>query len=208
MTDTGMDPAAQLRLAAWTRTVRAGLKSLPQTDADEIVRELSSHALDRAAEMGGLTGANLEAALAALGRPQDLAGLYLAERMAERVETDRSPLRVLRAAFNLAGLSVDAFFVFMGSLLGYALGVGLILVAVLKPIFPAKVGFWRLDDPNDLSVSIGMANNPHGHDIMGWWIIPFGLLLGAVVTFLAWRFSLAGVRRLGRARARLFAPKG
>ncbi len=196
------EDAPRAGLEAYLRQVRHGLKGLPPAEADEIVNELRSHVLDRA-DGAPLTAAMVASATSGLGAPRDLARMYLSERMAERVEVRRSPWNILGAVWRLAGVSMRALFVFLVSLFGYVLGGGLILIAFLKPIFPHRVGFWVVEGPgfDDISVSIGMTDNPLGHDIMGWWIIPFGLLVGALFTFLTWRFGLASVRGFGR-RAR------
>ena len=123
---------------------------------------------------------------------------YLGRRMVEKVEADRSPWRILTAAYRLASLSVGAFTLFCVSLIGYALGAGLVVVAILKPFAPHAVGLWVRGKGADLDFSLGWTNHPIGPELMGWWLIPFGLVAGAVVLLLTWRLSLAGVRALGR----------
>jgi hypothetical protein len=199
---------ARHALDAWIDRVRTGLKGLPPEEIDDIVRELSSHALERAGGAGA-DAASMAGALNALGQPRELAGLYLGERIALRVERNRSPWQVMRAVWRLAGISVDAAFVLAGSLAGYALALVFLLTALAKPFWPHRVGLWRLPTPDgDLSVSIGRTLHPVGQELVGWWIVPLGLLLGSALAFLTWRFGLAGVRRLGRARTELNTPKG
>lgn len=204
---SGTDEAKRA-LDAWIGQVRAALKGLPPEEIDDIARELSSHAFERA---GGpaADAVAMAGALEALGRPRELAGLYLGERIAARVERNRSPWQVMRAVWRLASMSADAGFVLAVSLAGYALAGVFLLTALAKPFWPDRVGLWRLPTPDgDLSISLGRSLHPVGQELLGWWIVPLGLLLGAAIAFLTWRFGLAGVRRLGRARAELLTPKG
>ena len=201
------DDAASRTLDIYLRQVRHGLRGLPEDEAKEIVDELRSHALDRA--NGTLTPASVDATIAAFGPARELSGLYLAERMAERVEITRSPWLILKTVWRLAGLSMRAFFVLILSFVGYVTGGAFILTALLKPIFPTKVGFWVKTGPavDDFTFSIGYTDNPIARDIMGWWLIPFGLAMGALILWLTWRFGLGSVRKLGRARAAITVSK-
>jgi hypothetical protein len=199
------DDAASRTLDIYLRQVRHGLHGLPDDEAKEIVDELRSHALDRAG--GTLTGESVDATIAALGSARELAGLYVAERMAERVEAQRSPWLILQTVWRLAGLSVGAFFTFAISLVGYGLGIGLLITAVLKPFLPKNDGLWYEQRPTGATMSLSVTTNPTGHELLGWWIIPLGLVLGALVLWCTWRYGLWSVRRLGRARAAIFARK-
>jgi hypothetical protein len=192
------DDAASRALDAYLRQVRHGLRGLPQAEADEIISELHSHALDRAG--GTLTIPSVDATIAGLGPARDLAGLYLAERMAERVEVSRSPLLILNTVWRLAGLSLRACAVFIVSLIGYGLGASFLVIAAAKPFLPERTGLWIWDAHGKWDFSLGIQW-PHGHELLGWWIIPLCLALGALCLYLTWRFGLATVRRLGRSRA-------
>jgi hypothetical protein len=201
-----VDPAGQLKLAAYLRQVRHGLNGLPAAEAQEIVDELKSHVLDRAGV--DLNAAAVETAIANLGPARELSGLYLAERMAERVEASRSPWLILKTVRRLAGLSIGAFFTFALSLVGYTFGVCLLLTAILKPFLPNNDGLWFKRTADGFTLSFSITNDPTGQELMGWWIIPFGLIAGALVLYLTWRFSLGAVRRLGRKRSEILSKKG
>ncbi|HWE46620.1 MAG TPA: hypothetical protein VG407_11390 [Caulobacteraceae bacterium] len=192
------DNSASRTLDIYLRQVRHGLRGLPDDEAQEIVNELRSHALDRAG--GTLTVNSVDATIAGLGSARELAGAYLAERMAERVEATRSPWLILTTVWRLAGLSVRAFFACLISFVGYATGASFIVTALLKPVFPDKVGCW-VGTASHPTFSIGIVNNPDAHEIMGWWLIPFCLAIGALVLWLTWRFGLRAVRKIGQSRA-------
>jgi uncharacterized membrane protein len=200
------DDAASRTLDLYLRQVRHGLRALPDAEAQEIVNELRSHALDRAD--GNLTAASVDATIAGLGRARDLAGLYVAERMAERVEKTRSPWLILETVGRLASLSVGAFFAFMISLIGYALGLGLLITGAAKPFIPHNDGLWYASRPSGVTMSLSITTNPTGQELLGWWLIPIGLIGGALVLYATWRYGLWSVRRLGRARAAILAKQG
>ncbi len=197
-----------LVLQAYLRQVRHGLQGLPSDEIADIEGEIRAHVLDSLAG-ASMTDTAVEGALKGFGPARDLAGLYLAERMAERVEARRSPWLILKTVWRLGGLSMRAFFTCLVSCVGYVTGASFLLCALLKPVMPGKVGLWVYDDGNldDLTISMGVTNHPGVHEVLGWWIIPVSIVLGVLCLWLTWRFGLASVRKLGRARADLFPAK-
>ena len=89
-----------------------------------------------------MTAAGVDAALAALGSPEELASQYMTDNLLARAEVSRSPVQILRSLFRWASLSVAGFFVLLGSIVGYFLGAAFILVALLKPFHPHTAGLW------------------------------------------------------------------
>lgn len=184
----------------YLRAVQAGLSGLPEAEVAEISAELRSHLLEQAERLGEA------GAVAAMGPPDELARLYLAERIAERVEQDRSPLPVLKAAVQLAGLGLGAMRSLLVSLAACALGAFLLLHAALKPFMPERIGLWFVEDPfGHFSFAYRRTAGAPGQEVLGWWIVPLWLLIGGMLLAFAWRNSLAAVRRLGRARAEAMA---
>lgn len=187
-------------IEAYLQSLRSGLKALPEAEVADILSELRGHLLEQA-DIWGEAGA-----VAAMGPPDELARLYLAERIAGRAERARSPFPLLKATAELAGLGLGALRSLLASSTGYALGLALIFLALLKPVVPDRIGVWRIDD------RIGRAPFSYhpvppsvGQEILGWWFVPIALVLGGLLLFLAWRHSLAAVRRPGRARAEMMA---
>ena len=121
------------------------------------------------------------AVLQAFGEPDEIARLYRAERIVGRLETSRSPWTVALVAWRTATLSLEAFLVFLGSFTLYALSLSFLATAAMKPFWPDKVGFWVAPD----TVSIGMTSHPVGPELLGWRIIPVGLVIGLIVGWLA-----------------------
>ena len=175
--------------------VRRGLRGLSAGETADILEELRSHIIDRAREPGELTPASVAAAVAGLGDLRELASAYAAGRIAAPVEERRSPWWMLGAAFRLARLSVWGFVVFIASLLGYGIGASLVLTAVIKPFAPKYAGLWMSGHGETFSLDLGVHGDlMTGQELLGWWIIPLGLVLGALLLWLTWLFNRAALR--------------
>jgi hypothetical protein len=193
---------AQQRVEAYLGTLRQLLRGMNAEDAREIVEELRSHLMDRVAASGEATDAGVDAALAALGSPEELAKEYMTQNLLARAEASRSPVRILESLFRWASLSAAGFFVLVGSMMGYFLGTVFILVAALKPFHPQTAGLWLLRDSTgdpEISLRLGFGGVPGaGRDVLGWWIVPIGLLAGCAVVMLTTRVALWCARQYRR----------
>jgi len=189
--------AGQHAVDDYLRKVRAGLRSLPEAQASEFIEELRSHVHDRARAEGELTEASVLSALDSLGRPQDLAAMYLAENIVARAQGSFSPWLILKGVFRWAALSSAGVFVLLGSLVGYALAAGFTLCALRKPFAPGRVGLWQTG-PDNFSLTLGFDAPPLGNELLGWWIVPLGLLMGTGLFLLTARLGLWGLRRFHR----------
>jgi hypothetical protein len=194
---------AQQRVDAYLARLRQRLRGLHDEDVREIVEELRSHIRDKAGSP--MTATEVDSALAALGSPEELASQYLTDDLLARAEVSRSPVRILESLFRWASLSVAGFLVLLGSLLGYFLGVVFILVAALKSFHPRTAGVWLLPsgaDDFEISVRLGFGSAPlGGREVLGWWIIPLGLVLGCALVMLTTRFAIWCVRQYRKSRA-------
>jgi hypothetical protein len=193
--------AGRAHLDCYLDQVRRHLKGLPQVEADEIVAELRSHVLDKVA--GTPTPERVEAAIEALGSPRDVARINLTERVAAELEADRSPLTVLRGVGRLARLSVYGAFTGLVSFTGYAIAASFLITAAVKPFWREHAGLWRVPDAKDTyAFSLGVNSDPTGQELLGWWIIPIGVVMGLLLGWLTWRFGIFSVRRMRRAAQR------
>jgi len=195
---------AQQRVEAYLNRIRGRLRGLRAEERREILEELRSHLLEKAAT-GGMTGAAVDAALESLGRPEELALEYVTDELLARAEVSRSPLRILDSLFRWASLSIVGFFVLLGAITGYFLGVVFLLVAALKPFHPETAGLWASRDASGdlaLSVHLGFGYAPvGGREVLGWWIVPIGLLAGCLLVILTTRFGLWCARLYRASRA-------
>jgi hypothetical protein len=189
---------AKQKIEAYLGKLRALLRGFKDQQVAEIVAELRSHIMDKLAAGSEATAAQVDAILAALGSPEELASQYITDNLLARAEVSRSPLHMLDSLFRWATLSVAGFFVLLGSVIGYFFGVVFILVAVFKVIHPQTAGLWLLHDSTgdrEFSFRMGFGSAPTGRDLLGWWILPSGLLAGCALVTLTTRFALWCVRQ-------------
>ena len=194
----------QRRIDAYLSRLRGLLRGVKDEEVREIVEELRSHIMDKAAADGEMTSAGVHAALAALGSPEDLASQYMTHNLLARAEVSRSPVQILKSLFRWASLSVGGFFVLIGSVVGYSLGVVFLLGAVAKLFHPRTAGLWTYrDSAGDLAISLrlGFGSVPGGgKDVLGWWIVPIGWLAGGGLVMLTTHVAVWSVRRYRRSR--------
>ncbi|MGD0506340.1 MAG: DUF1700 domain-containing protein [Terriglobales bacterium] len=200
---------AQQRIEAYLGRLRQRLRSLNDEDAREIVEELRSHIIDKVTASGQATAAGVDAALASLGSPEELASQYMTDDLLARAEVSRSPVRILESLFHWASLSVAGFFVLLGSVIGYFFGAVFILVAALKPFHPHTAGLWIFPNGSgdfELSFRMGFGSVPAGgRDVLGWWIVPIGWTAGWGLVMLTTYIAVWFVRQY---RKSLMLPQG
>ena len=196
--------AALEEIESYLGKLRARLRGLGNEEVNDIIEELRSHILEKSTVNGELGARDVEAALEGLGNPEGLASEYMTDAALARAEVSRSPIRILTSLFRWASLSVAGFFVLIGSLVGYFLGAALILCAVLKPIHPQSAGLWSFHDSSgdlELSLRLGFGSAPGpGHDVLGLWIVPLGLVAGFGLVMLTTRFAIWCVRLYRKSR--------
>jgi len=195
--------APERRIENFLQELRAGLRGVPDLQATEIIDELRSHVRERAEMKGELTDAAVVAALQRLGNPKEIAAMYVAEEIVTRAEKSFSPWLVLKGIIHWAGISLAGVFVFFASLAGYLLAGSFAISALMKPFGPGRVGLWGLNEaPDSFSLVLGPAGpSPAGTELLGWWIIPLGLLMGVGLFLLTARFSLWSLRKFQRMRS-------
>jgi len=186
------------KIEAYLRAVAEELGSLPPAETVEIARELRSHILDRMAGDG--SDAVVSVILKKLGEPQDIARVNLHMRMAPAGQNSPRPMRA--ALVRWTAFSARILTTLLFSLAGYAFAGCWLFTAIAKPFAPARVGLWVLPDPTgDLSLSLGRREADFGgHELLGWWVIPVGLVIGIGFGTLTYRLNLRWIRALGTPR--------
>jgi len=195
---------AEHKIDVYLNEVRSLLRGMGEEQSREIIAELRSHIVECASAGGPLTSANVDAAVATLGSAQQLASEYVTDELLARAEVQRSPFRILDSLFGWASISVAGFVVTITSIVGYFLGGLFVLVAISKPLHPADAGLWALRESTgdlELSVRLGFGTPPiNGHELLGWWIVPLGLVIGCGLVVFTTRFALWCVRMYRRSR--------
>ena len=197
---------AQQRIDEYLNELQRRLRGMGREQEREIIAELRSHILEKTGVEGELSVARVSAVLKALGSPQELAREYTQDEILSRAEISRTPLRLLDSLFGWATMSMAGFLVLVVTMIGYFLGVVFLIIAFLKPFHPATAGLWSLSDrPGDLvlSLRLGFGSVPaNGHELVGWWMVPVGLVIGCGLGILTTKFALWCVRMYRRTRLR------
>ncbi len=158
--------------------LRTALGRMPDAEKAEILSDIRNHIEERlSVAPDGQAGIAAET-LAALGAPETLAASFHRERLMARAVVSPAPSVMLRATFHWALTGVRGLLAFLALLLGYSLGLGLLLCAVLKPFLPSHVGLWL--DPPAFSLGYFTAADHLKREILGWWIVPLGLAVGTL----------------------------
>ncbi len=186
----------QQKIDAYLVQLRRSLGELPPEEVAEILQEIRGHILERAEASGELTEERLVEILKALGRPEEIAPLYHADALVARARASLSPRVVMRGIHRWSTVSAWGFALFVTGVVGYALGAALILAGLGKIFAPNQIGAWV--GPH--SFDIGVNNDPSARDVLGWWLVPFGVVVGAGIMIattraLRWTLRFARIRR-------------
>ncbi|MGD0901750.1 MAG: DUF1700 domain-containing protein [Terracidiphilus sp.] len=192
---------SQKTVDAYLAALRKQLRELMDEDVNDIVAEIRAHILDKTS--GEAAGDSVSSTLAALGTPEELADRYRTEDLLERARRSRSTAFILRSLLRWATLSVVGLLVFSISVVGYLIGGGLSILGVLKLFSPHTTGLYGQFSEHTWSLSFqsGGPPAPGVHELLGWWLLPVGLLLGPLLFFLTFRFGLWSIRKFWRPRA-------
>ena len=190
---------SQKTVDGYLKSLRRELRELLDEDAEEIVEEIRTHIFDKTS--GDESPEAVTATLAALGTPQELAERYRTQELLERARLVRSPKYMMRAVRRWAGLSVMGLLVFALSGLGYCLGGGLFLLGVVKLLQPGTTGVYGTwtDHERSFNWQWGSPNKPG--ELLGWWLVPVGILIGGGLLLMTFRFGNWSIRRLRRSWA-------
>ncbi len=191
---------AQRAIEGYLAALRKQLRDLMEEDVNDIVEEIRAHVLDKTTAGADLE--QVEQTLAALGTPAALASRYRTEELMKRAQAHRTgaqrALLTLKRVLAVAG----GLLAFAVSVVGYCLGGGLVVFGVMKIVWPHGTGLWASHSPGctwgesgrgckyGLSLSSSDGNTPphNSHDVLGWWLVPLGLVLGTVLLYASYRF--------------------
>jgi hypothetical protein len=180
------------KVESYLARARAAMRGMPESDAEDVVRELRSHIADLSEQ----EGYEIDAALRSLGDPVELARKYRTENQLAQAECSGSPLMVFQglrqATRGRSGrITATALYVF-----GY-INVFMLWSAALEKFFaPSKVGLWYV--PGQIS-SLTLVNNTippdGGRELMGWWLVPTVVFLGWLLHYITNKTGRWWIRR-------------
>jgi hypothetical protein len=143
LTETG-----ESRVNGYLFVLERSLRSfLPLEVVRDAVREIESHVRERVAAADGAPNEReaLERILAELGPPLRVAQAYSAERTVDEAVATGRVVPMLRAVWTLALRTFVGSAIATGLFSAYAAGIGFLVIAALKPIFPNNVGLIGVD---------------------------------------------------------------
>jgi hypothetical protein len=193
---------AQKRIEEYLDTLRDRLRGVTERDAQDFVEELRSHIQDKISATGEMTPSALERVLTGLGNPEELAREFNTNILLTGTEGIQSPTRIIRILFGWARFSFAGLFTLAGAAAGYFVGSVLFICALLKPFHPHTAGLWAFRDPTgdlNLSLRMGAGSPPDAaHELLGWWIVPIGLLAAIGLVLATSRLALWSARKFRR----------
>jgi uncharacterized membrane protein len=187
-------PEHDSRVEAYLTEMRTRLCGLAEAEVAEVIAELRSH-IDESSRTDGV-----ETVLVRFGSPAELASLYETESLFDRAERSRSPWLLLRSIARWATFSISGAFVLIVFIAGYVVAASFFFAALMKPFAPERVGLWRLAN-GDFSLRLGFLEGPPAQatELLGWGLIPAGVVIGAVAFLLIKNFGRWAIRSLRRA---------
>jgi uncharacterized membrane protein len=208
-----IDPVLQERIDAYLKRLRQALGALPPEEIADIVREIRGHIIERAEATASLNQEALTRILNALGDPDDIAALYQSRAMVARARASTSPSLILMAAIRWAGMSVIGLVTFVFGVFGYVMGIGLFVTALLKVLYPDRVGVWVGPHGWDFSMGVLSAaeqGRAHAHEVLGSSLVPVALLAGPIIliiTTVLLRWALRFAFQPARADTPVVTPR-
>ena len=186
------------RIESYLARVRVALRGLPESEIEDILRELRGHIV----ELAGEEGPGVEAALQSLGDPVNLAKTYKTENQMVRAECSDSPLAILlglrHASRSVWGrVTATALYAF-----GYINVLTLWSAAIEKLFAPSRTGFWHIPGTLWSFVLVADGNAPAGaHELLGWWLVPIALAVGWTLRYVTDRTARWWIGRYRRSKA-------
>lgn len=197
--------ASRTEVDRYLEALRRRLRRLPPEQAQDIVEEIRSHIYDVSQLDGEVSESTVSVVLNRLGSPAALASTYISENIVSEVRLSRSPLVLFRSTLRWASLSIAGMFGFFGVLAGYGLAAAFGLCALSKVFNPAKAGLWKLGG-DDFTLQLGIGGpppTPGSHELLGWWIVPIGLVASVVLILLTTEITRFAIRTFYRELPRL-----
>jgi hypothetical protein len=170
-----MTQDSETEIDIYVRRLLWALQALPHEDRLAIASEIHSHLSDVAARGGA--GA-LDKAIAKLGPADTLARSYVEDYELAGAINRAAPATLLLNVLNRGTRSIAAFFGGLAALCLYLFAACFAMIAVGKLIVPGEVGAWI--GPHAFTAGIPGTPPAGAHEVLGDWIVPISVVLGAL----------------------------
>jgi acetyltransferase-like isoleucine patch superfamily enzyme len=162
------------------------LSKLPAQDREEIIQEVQVHLLDRLETSE--TVEEFRQTLQEFGPPEEYARSFLENYEVSVALASASPWQILQQNFRMIGRRSSAVLPLLVISFLYILSVCLLLIGLLKPLFPKHIGLWATSNPLTFHFGVNLEPIP-SQEVLGYWIIPLAILLGAALFMVTARLS-------------------
>jgi len=197
-----LSDAGEARIRGYLFMLESSLRTFVASEmATDVAREIESHIRERARESSALPNERdaLERLLREFGTPHRIAQAYSIELAVEEAVSTGRLGATARAIYSLAVNTVQGFFVGLGVLVGYMVGVAALLVALLKPIFPNNVGV-LFTDGEFRGIGAQFWLPPNSEARFGWIVAAACAVGGSVLLVLTRRLARAYLERVRERR--------
>lgn len=209
------------RIDQYLANLRRALSDVAAAERDEMIEEIRCHIVERIEGEGQATAEAINHVLHAVGDPNELASQYKTEAMLRRAAKSRSPWVLLPSTLRWAMTGIVGFVAFAITLTGYGCAAVCYLCALLKPIFPTRIGLWlspehtltlgywngRLSGTEVYGISVRpssvallgtqSATNGPVREIYGPWFFPASFLCGLLFIIVTTYFTKWFIRKFG-----------
>lgn len=209
------------RIDQYLSSLRKALSGVPAVEKEDMIQEMRSHIVERIRAEGQATEDVVRRVLSAVGDPKELASQYRTESMLRYAARSKSPWVLLRSTLRWGTTGIAGFVAFAVTLTGYGCAAVCYLSALLKPVFPDRVGLWlspertltlgywngRLSGTEVYGISVraplsfvlGTLSPTNGpvRELLGPWLFPVSLLAGLVFVMVTTYFTRWYIRKFG-----------
>jgi len=173
-------------LENYLQELKEVLNSLPEKERDEIVLEIKGHIQERMAQ-SSQAESDIEAlknALTRLGKPEEYGSEFVTDYLLNKGMERKKAWMIFKGLLRWGCNTLVGFFYSLFFFVSYLISASFVIVGIMKPIFPEKVGFFlRNGRFENLGLIMGVTDNPNMQEVLGYWIIPVALVIG-----IAWFF--------------------
>ncbi len=156
------------------RRLRAGLSTLPPEERDEVMSDVRAHMEEMQARGRAIT-------LAEFGSPEEYAARFVAENALGGALARGTSFALGRALLVGARDSFLGLFVLVPLLLTQLVAAALVVVGLLKPFMPSRVGLFLNAQDQVRIIGLHGGDDSGLHEVLGYWAIPAFIVPGLVV---------------------------
>jgi uncharacterized membrane protein len=156
------------------------IRSLDKTQKEETKLSIQDHLLDSFQnEKEAEEAVRLLNAIEKMGEPEEYLKPMVADKLLNKASNTMSPLIILKGLYYYIYGGIKRFVVSFSFIMGYILTLCFLLIAILKFFMPNSIGLF-LYPHGGIKLGLGIPAGA-AKDILGYWIVPIGIGLSALI---------------------------